>query len=274
MAGVELGQHLVPGAPPSVYYVPDFITQAEEEGLLRQVEASPAPRWPRTHTTPQSNTPTHPDLHPPQVDTAEQPAATELGRGAAPQGDVGGAAAWLAGAPGGQGHRRRHPPGQVGQPRPRQRVQVPPDNGRNIFGALLLCVYSNPRHARAGQGILPHTDGPLFHPSVATVSLGSHTVLRLYSPLEGEGAAQPWEEREVGALLLRPRSLLVLRGEAYSSLLHGIQEVEEDTLGPGILNLGEEEEEEGATTLARSTRVSLTIRHVPNTTRCKIRIGR
>ena len=27
MAGVELGQHLVPGAPPSVYYVPDFITQ-------------------------------------------------------------------------------------------------------------------------------------------------------------------------------------------------------------------------------------------------------
>ena len=27
MAGVELGRHLVAGAPPSVYYVPDFITQ-------------------------------------------------------------------------------------------------------------------------------------------------------------------------------------------------------------------------------------------------------
>ena len=106
---------------------------------------------------------------------------------------------------------------------------------------------------------------------MATVSLGSHTVLRLYSPIEGEGAAPPWEEREVGALLLRPRSLLVVREEAYSSLLHGIQEVGEDTLGPGILNL--REEEEGAT-LARGTRVSLTIRHVPNTTRCKIRLGR
>ncbi len=31
-----------------------------------------------------------------------------------------------------------------------------------------------------GQGILPHTDGPLFFPVIATVSLGSHTVLDFY----------------------------------------------------------------------------------------------
>ena len=27
------------------------------------------------------------------------------------------------------------------------------------------------------QGILPHTDGPLYHPLVMTLSLGSHTIL-------------------------------------------------------------------------------------------------
>jgi len=224
MAGVELGQHLVPGAPPSVYYVPDFITQAEEEGLLRQVAASPAPRWTQLSNRRLQN---------------------------------------LGGVP--------HPKGMLAERLP---AWLAPLVARVTAAGLLEGKSANHvlvNEYRAGQGILPHTDGPLFHPSVATVSLGSHTVLRLYSPLEGEGVAHPWEEREVGALLLRPRSLLVLRGEAYSSLLHGIQEVEEDTLGPGILNLGEEEE---GTTLARSTRVSLTIRHVPNTTRCKIRIGR
>ena len=35
---------------------------------------------------------------------------------------------------------------------------------------------------RSGQGIMPHTDGPLFTPVITTVTLGSHALLDLYSP--------------------------------------------------------------------------------------------
>ena len=38
----------------------------------------------------------------------------------------------------------------------------------------------------AGQGIMPHVDGPLFYPTITTVSLGSHTVLDFYNPMQGQ----------------------------------------------------------------------------------------
>lgn len=38
----------------------------------------------------------------------------------------------------------------------------------------------------------PHTDGPLYYPTVTTVSLGDHTVLDFYKPLESHlSAAEP-----------------------------------------------------------------------------------
>ena len=158
----------------------------------------------------------------------------------------------------------------------------------------------------AGQGIMPHTDGPLFHPTIATViihithwierdlcalgfdclqvTLGSHSVLRLYSPLEEDGVALPWDQREVAAVLVcfvftfriridfkvRRRSLVVLKDECYSSLLHGIQEVKEDQMDSSIVNLTEEEKVQSV--MARDTRISLTIRHVPKTSKLKIRL--
>ncbi|XP_077709915.1 putative RNA/DNA demethylase ALKBH6 isoform X2 [Canis aureus] len=33
-----------------------------------------------------------------------------------------------------------------------------------------------------GEGIMPHEDGPLYYPTVSTISLGSHTMLDLYEP--------------------------------------------------------------------------------------------
>ncbi|CAL1533204.1 unnamed protein product [Lymnaea stagnalis] len=41
-----------------------------------------------------------------------------------------------------------------------------------------------------GQGIMPHEDGPLFYPTVSTISLGSHTMLDFYHPLNQEGIHQ------------------------------------------------------------------------------------
>ncbi|XP_037586588.1 alpha-ketoglutarate-dependent dioxygenase alkB homolog 6 isoform X2 [Cebus imitator] len=33
-----------------------------------------------------------------------------------------------------------------------------------------------------GEGIMPHEDGPLYYPTVSTISLGSHTMLDFYEP--------------------------------------------------------------------------------------------
>jgi len=61
-----------------------------------------------------------------------------------------------------------------------------------------------------------------------------------------------------------------LKDQCYSSFLHGIQEVKEDQLDSSIVNLTEEEKEQRV--MARNTRVSLTIRHVPKTSKLKIRL--
>uniref|UniRef100_A0ABM5ERK5 Alpha-ketoglutarate-dependent dioxygenase alkB homolog 6 isoform X2 n=1 Tax=Pogona vitticeps TaxID=103695 RepID=A0ABM5ERK5_9SAUR len=44
-----------------------------------------------------------------------------------------------------------------------------------------------------GEGILPHEDGPLYFPTVTTISLGSHTLLDFYHPVSKE---QPPEGQE------------------------------------------------------------------------------
>ena len=63
---------------------------------------------------------------------------------------------------------------------------------------------------------------------------------------------------------------MVLKDECYSTLLHGIQEVREDKMDSSIVNLTEDEKK--SMVMPRSTRVSLTIRHVPKTSKLKIRL--
>nr|XP_018265524.1 uncharacterized protein I303_01890 [Kwoniella dejecticola CBS 10117]OBR87682.1 hypothetical protein I303_01890 [Kwoniella dejecticola CBS 10117] len=93
-----------------------------------------------------------------------------------------------------------------------------------------------------GQGISPHEDGPAFQPLVATLSLGSHTVLDLHHYLNPTKPSPPMishSEDQGGKtiaaiplahLLLMPRSLLVLRSSLYTSHLHSIAAKEEDLI--------------------------------------------
>ncbi|XP_067413417.1 alpha-ketoglutarate-dependent dioxygenase alkB homolog 6 [Emydura macquarii macquarii] len=132
-----------------------------------------------------------------------------------------------------------------------------------------------------GQGIMPHEDGPLYFPTVTTVSLGSHTLLDFYHPVsreeqaDGEQVPEPQteEQRHFLSLLLEPRSLLVLREDMYIHYLHGIRPAISDTVTEKVANvmacgtaLGDE--------LCRGTRVSLTIRHVPKVLKTAIFLGR
>ncbi|KAK4689822.1 hypothetical protein P7C73_g273, partial [Tremellales sp. Uapishka_1] len=143
-----------------------------------------------------------------------------------------------------------------------------------------------------GQGISPHEDGGAFRPLVATVSLGSHTVLDIHhylsptspSPPMTASASTSLEGKSIAAiplahLLLLPRSLLILTSSLYSSHLHGITPLVNDVISrdPGsepnggrivIANkdqLGDADildrlRDEGRWEQERSTRTSLTFR--------------
>lgn len=121
-----------------------------------------------------------------------------------------------------------------------------------------------------GQGILPHLDGSLFYPTITTISVGSHTVLKFLQPASDECMSL----KPVFSFLLEPRSLLVLQDKLFSYYLHSIEEVNEDLLDDSIVNLHmcSDKYVKGAM-VARDTRISLTIRHVPKTTTFKINIG-
>ncbi|XP_015282151.1 PREDICTED: alpha-ketoglutarate-dependent dioxygenase alkB homolog 6 [Gekko japonicus] len=220
--------------PPTACYIPDFITEAEEAYLLQQVYGAPKPKWTQLSGRRLQN--------------------------------------W-GGLP--------HPKGMVPEKLPTW-LQAYTDkvSSLGVFGGksanhVLVNEY------RPGEGIMPHEDGPLYFPTVTTINLGSHVLLDFYHPVgrgqqtEGEQgpAPQSEEDRHLLSLLLKSRSLLVLREDMYLRYLHGIRFVTEDTVTEKVANLDACGSELGDT-LRRGTRVSLTIRHVPKVLKTSIVLGR
>lgn len=146
-----------------------------------------------------------------------------------------------------------------------------------------------------GDGILPHTDGPAYFPTVATLSLGSHTVYEFYryatsdtdageTPItveQGKKEGRPIDPKPVFSLFVPPRSLIILSCDAYTSLLHCIRprtgdptealqtclNFRPDSDGPVVVSRGEEG-------LERERRVSLTCRRVEKVAKALGRFGR
>ncbi|XP_067000722.1 alpha-ketoglutarate-dependent dioxygenase alkB homolog 6 isoform X2 [Anabrus simplex] len=184
-------------APPTVYYVPDFITSEEEDKIISNVYAAPKPKW------------------------------TQLSN---------------------------------------RRLQ----NWGGIPHVKGMITEKIPE---------PHLDGPLFYPTVTTISCGSHTMLDFKRPIltdENEtDTSDHGPDTKILSLLLERRSLLILQDDMYHKYMHSIAEVEDDIVTDKVANLktcgiqyiqGQ--------TLKRSTRISLTIRHVPRTSRFQIRLGK
>ncbi|KAI6226550.1 Fe2OG dioxygenase domain-containing protein [Aphelenchoides fujianensis] len=117
------------------------------------------------------------------------------------------------------------------------------------------------------QGIMPHTDGPAFFSLISTISLGGCTCLDFYEPMQ-PGQQQPLDQRHVGSMLLQPRSLVFIKDRAYSELLHGIRELAVDTVTEKIFN--RPARLAVGTQIPRRTRVSLTIRNVPQVKKLNI----
>ena len=59
-------------------------------------------------------------------------------------------------------------------------AQVDRLNMSGVFTSPALANHVLLNEYEAGQGIMPHLDGSLFHPTISTISLGSHTVLKFY----------------------------------------------------------------------------------------------
>ncbi|XP_018607077.2 alpha-ketoglutarate-dependent dioxygenase alkB homolog 6 isoform X2 [Scleropages formosus] len=215
-------------APPTVYYVPEFITKSEEAYLLQQVYKAPKPKWTQL-----------------------------LGRRLQNWGGL------------------PHLNGMLAEKLPiwlQQYCNKISDLG--VFGGktanhVLVNEY------KPGEGIMPHVDGPLYYPTVTTVSLGSHTLLDFYHSVSTaqDDLPKTEESRYFLSLLVEPRSLLVLRDEMYVQFLHGIKGVNQDIITDKVANLSASSAALGDY-LTRSTRVSLTIRHVPKVLRATLRLGK
>ncbi|EIW56423.1 uncharacterized protein TRAVEDRAFT_170326 [Trametes versicolor FP-101664 SS1] len=209
---IDLDEYLVPGTS-NTYYIPEFVTEEEEEFLIRKIHEAPQPWWKRLANRRL------------QIWGGDLTAKKAL----------------------------------IPQDMPPFVNQYPDIVGRiRETGAFKGSAHHQPNHIimneyAPGQGIMPHEDGPAYHPVVATLSLGSHTVFHYYKyrsddsesgaqtqsgqsagtttaagPLMVSGAGKPIDPTPVLSLLLEPRSLVITTSSLYTAHLHGIDELLED----------------------------------------------
>lgn len=129
-------------------------------------------------------------------------------------------------------------------------------NNLGVFDAHHRCNHVLVNEYEPNQGIMGHFDGDLFHPIIATISSGSHTILEFEENTNGVS-------KSVCNVLLEPRSLVLLSNDMYTKYMHAIKEREEDEITDTCLNLENcGKRYKVGDTLRRKTRVSLTIRNV------------
>lgn len=124
---------------------------------------------------------------------------------------------------------------------------------------LIISPCVNQNEYVSGQGIMPHKDGPLYHPRVAILSLNSTASLEFWKTLPSSTNPSP----PIASVLCEPRSLLIFENEAYTSMYHGILERSHDrvTQADNVGYLNESiRGQEGP--IPRGTRLSLTVRRV------------
>ncbi|KAJ7630113.1 hypothetical protein DFH06DRAFT_706714 [Mycena polygramma] len=192
---IDLSSYRLPGHD-ACYYLPNFLTEDEEEYLIRKIKEQPQQRWKQLANRRL------------QLWGGELTAKNIL----------------------------------LAQDMPHC-VEVYPDiidrlKGTGIFTGS---PHGKPNHIimneyLPGQGIMPHEDGPAYFPVVATISLGSHCVFHYYQYKQDSqvgGAGRSIDPTPILSVLLEPRSVVISEHALYSSHLHAIREIQEDTITAG-----------------------------------------
>uniref|UniRef100_A0A182T917 Alpha-ketoglutarate-dependent dioxygenase AlkB-like domain-containing protein n=1 Tax=Anopheles maculatus TaxID=74869 RepID=A0A182T917_9DIPT len=184
---------IVPNCPPSVYYVPDFITKEEECSIMQAIDRTPKPRWTQLSNRRLIN---------------------------------------YGGVP--------HPKGMIAEDIPAWLTRyVDRINQLNVYEETIKANHVLINEYLSGQGIMPHLDGPLFYPTITTISCGSHTVLEYYDQIEDSVSESNGSlvRNHVASIVLEPRSLLIVKDDMYHKYLHSIAELEQDVVDDRIANL-------------------------------------
>lgn len=234
---VDFRKFKVKEAPADAYYIPNFITAAEEDDLWHQIYQAPKPKWTQLSNRRLQN--------------------------------------W-----GGLPHLKGMIPDKI-----------PTWLDKYLVKLHQMEVFEDkrPNHVLVneylpGQGIMAHLDGPLFYPTIATINLGSHTVLDFYSLRDEQEKHEDdhfqddlessLKDRYIGSFLLEQRSLVCFKNDLYHVYMHGIEEVCEDDLKERhFFNKHTVELDLTKSPLKRGTRISLTIRNFPKILNVKLKFG-
>jgi len=133
----------------------------------------------------------------------------------------------------------------------------------------------------------PHEDGPLYYPTVATITLSSHAILDFYPRPARDVRAPPPptvadtmtelvdagpQGAPVFSLAVQRGSLLVLKHGMYTDYMHGIAERKVDVIPENVANMAMAGVRPGES-YERGTRISLTFRIVTRTIPAKLLLG-
>mmetsp|Transcript_1985 Transcript_1985/g.2102 ORF Transcript_1985/g.2102 Transcript_1985/m.2102 type:complete len:164 (-) Transcript_1985:76-567(-) len=98
----------------------------------------------------------------------------------------------------------------------------------NLIESCIFDDHNRPDHVlinqyEATEGILHHTDGPVYLDTVAILSLSSSCLMTFRNKFNSEDIGKDDSVSEdVFSVLLQPRSLLVFSGIIYTQFMHGI----------------------------------------------------
>ncbi|QPC64807.1 hypothetical protein HYE67_007038 [Fusarium culmorum] len=180
--------------PQTAYYIPNFISEEEEQMILDKISSAPKPRWKQLTKRRLQTWPS--DLVNNKLLEAPLPA-------------------WLQ------------------DPVISRLLSLPTKDSEPGY-IFSESPHHKPNHVLIneyppGIGIMPHKlstyqDGSAYWPVVCTVSLGASLCLNLHRSKD-DGALDPvpaWR------ILQEPRSLLITTDQLYTDYLHGIADIEED----------------------------------------------
>ncbi|KAL3873453.1 hypothetical protein ACJMK2_036568 [Sinanodonta woodiana] len=232
---IDLNNFRVKAAPPTIFYIPNFITKDEEEYLWRQVYSAPKPKW--THLSnrrlqnwgglPHPKGMVAEDL-PKWLETyCEKIAELKVFEDKVPNHVL----------------VNEYEAGQGIMPHVDGSLYYPTVTTISLRSHTLLDFYKPLQSSESGDG---------------TSQIHSTSL----------------EERYMQSLLLEPRSLVIVRDDMYKVYLHGIAECKSDIMTDKVANIDLCETANIGDNLKRTTRVSLTIRYVPKILKAKLMFGK